>query len=369
MESDFMKGNINHYFPGGNTSKGFYSYYRYIMGQKEARRIICIKGGPGTGKSTLMKRIGEAFCKKGYDIEFHHCSSDNNSLDGVVIKGLNVVLLDGTAPHIVDPINPGTVDEILNLGQCWKEEGFKKYRNDIIKINKEVGRTFKRAYKYISAAKLIHDDWSSYNKEALNQSKINLLKQKLKNKIFKTEISNMGCDRHLFATAFTPNGIITFIDNLISDYQNIFVLNGEPGTGKNQLLNFIADEALMRGYYIEILHTPLIPEKFEHVLIPEMSTAVITSNEINQKKFKGNQIFMDNLLNTNSTNSKDKIAEDREDFYKLLNKGLSNLKEAKSLHDKLETYYIPNMDFEKIENVSISIINKINNYEKQYINK
>jgi hypothetical protein len=44
-----------HDFPGGNTSKGFYSLYRYILSQDEARRIICIKGGPGTGKSSLMK--------------------------------------------------------------------------------------------------------------------------------------------------------------------------------------------------------------------------------------------------------------------------------------------------------------------------
>lgn len=94
-----MNGKIVDVFPGGNTSKGFYSFYRYILGQEEARRIICIKGGPGTGKSSLMKKIAQTFNEKGYDIERHHCSSDNNSLDGVVVKGLNIAILDGTAPH------------------------------------------------------------------------------------------------------------------------------------------------------------------------------------------------------------------------------------------------------------------------------
>lgn len=98
-----MKGRTVDLFPGGNTSKGFYSFYRYILGQEDARRIICIKGGPGTGKSSLMKKIATHFNEKGYDIEFHHCSSDNNSLDGIVIKGLNVAMLDGTAPHVVVP--------------------------------------------------------------------------------------------------------------------------------------------------------------------------------------------------------------------------------------------------------------------------
>ena len=34
-----------HYFPGNNTPLGFFSYYKYILGQREANKIICIKGG------------------------------------------------------------------------------------------------------------------------------------------------------------------------------------------------------------------------------------------------------------------------------------------------------------------------------------
>ncbi|MCY6355999.1 ATPase, partial [Clostridium sp. ZS2-4] len=33
-----MKGDFKHFFPGGNTSKGFYSFYRYILSQEAARR-------------------------------------------------------------------------------------------------------------------------------------------------------------------------------------------------------------------------------------------------------------------------------------------------------------------------------------------
>ena len=105
-------------FPGSNTSKGFYSFYRYILTQDNANRILCLKGGPGTGKSSLMKKVGKYFFAKGYNIEYHHCSSDSNSLDGIVVKELNVAILDGTSPHIVDPITPGAVDEIINLGDA-----------------------------------------------------------------------------------------------------------------------------------------------------------------------------------------------------------------------------------------------------------
>lgn len=93
------KGKIRHMFPGGNTSLGFFSYYDYILSQEEAARIIIIKGGPGVGKSTFMKKIANEMAEIGYDLEYMHCSSDNNSLDGVVIPEIKVALVDGTAPQ------------------------------------------------------------------------------------------------------------------------------------------------------------------------------------------------------------------------------------------------------------------------------
>lgn len=93
-------GKIRWLFPGGNTYKRFYSYYDYILKQEDANRIIVIKGGPGVGKSSFMKKIGAEMVKKGYDIEYHHCSSDNNSIDGLVIPVIGVAFMDGTAPHV-----------------------------------------------------------------------------------------------------------------------------------------------------------------------------------------------------------------------------------------------------------------------------
>ncbi|MCY6371193.1 PRK06851 family protein [Clostridium ganghwense] len=366
-----MKGEFKHFFPGGNTSKGFYSFYRYILPQETARRIICIKGGPGTGKSSLMKRVGQYFNEKGYDIEYHHCSSDNTSLDGVVIKELNVALLDGTSPHVVDPINPGAVDEILNMGDCWIESGFKDYRSSIISTNKQVGKKFKHAYRYIGASRLIHDDWSSYNSEALNASKLNNLQERLKNDLFKnTDVSIAANSRHLFATAFTPNGIVTFIDSIYKDYKHVYVLNGGPGTGKTSTLQYLYKKALKRGLYVEVYHDPLVPERIEHICIPNLSTAILTSNEINERSFAGNQINMEDLQNKILIDrNKAEIEKAKENFNLLLNKGLKLISEAKALHDELEKYYIPNMDFDKVEKTINDVITKILKYEKEYKNK
>ena len=94
------------FFPGGNTlSWILFHNYDYLVKPGVLRKII-LKGGPGVGKSTFMKKVGKYFEAIGVNVEYHWCSSDNNSLDGVVIGDHTVCLLDGTAPHIVDPQFP-----------------------------------------------------------------------------------------------------------------------------------------------------------------------------------------------------------------------------------------------------------------------
>lgn len=51
------EGKTRHMFAGRNTAEGFFSYYDHIMPQEKAERIIILKGGPGVGKSTFMKKI------------------------------------------------------------------------------------------------------------------------------------------------------------------------------------------------------------------------------------------------------------------------------------------------------------------------
>jgi DNA polymerase III delta prime subunit len=96
-----------HVFPGGNTARGFHSFYEYIAGP-DIRRIFVLKGGPGVGKSTFMRAIARELLSRGLPVEFHHCSADNGSLDGLVAPSLGVALIDGTAPQrVVTVVTPG----------------------------------------------------------------------------------------------------------------------------------------------------------------------------------------------------------------------------------------------------------------------
>ena len=125
------------YFAAANGFSGFRSYFNEIFNTKNYTRVFIIKGGPGTGKSTLMKRLINDFRKSATEIHAIYCSSDPSSLDGVVLEfgKIRLAFLDGTAPHATDTVYPGAVDELVNLGEFWNEEKLISARSEIIEIS------------------------------------------------------------------------------------------------------------------------------------------------------------------------------------------------------------------------------------------
>ena len=69
---------VTQYFLGGNTVRGFVSFYSgFCRGPEDFLWVI--KGGPGCGKSSFMKTIGRAAEEKGLDVEYVLCSGDPES--------------------------------------------------------------------------------------------------------------------------------------------------------------------------------------------------------------------------------------------------------------------------------------------------
>lgn len=56
---------------------------------------------------------------------------------------MSCVINTYTAPHVVDPKNPGAVDEIIHLGDFWDEEKMRENKEAVLKSNARVGRLFK----------------------------------------------------------------------------------------------------------------------------------------------------------------------------------------------------------------------------------
>jgi len=354
-----QRGNVKKVFPGGNTSRGFYSFYDQII-PEDAERIFVIKGGPGVGKSSFMKTIAEEFVKQGNDVELHYCSSDNKSLDGLVIKKANVALLDGTAPHVVDPKNPGAVDEILNLGEYWNEPGLVKDKYSIINYNKQVRMRFYSAYRYLMSAKEMQDDVEVIIGEGVDQEKLNKLKLTLRYELVDgVDILNKNAAiRHLFDSAITPDGLVDYIDTIIQSNCICYYLKDGVGTISTEILSYLAGEYNMKGYAVELYHQPLNPDRLQTLVIESLKIAVTVNPKMEARAYK--IIDLDKVIDAGKFEDKaELLAKDREVYSRMLEEGVRRIKLAKLLHDDMEKSYVGSMDFAGVTELRNKVIERI----------
>jgi len=363
-------GRVKEVFPGGNTSRGFYSYYDYIIGV-DACRIMVVKGGPGTGKSSLMRKIAAQMVESGFDVELHHCSSDNNSLDGVVFPQIRVAMIDGTSPHIVDPKNPGAVDEIIHLGDYWDEAGMRQFKTEIIRCNREVGKAFQRAYRFLQAAHVIQADLEVLVGEALKCGEANLKAAVLTKHICGDlpVALQPGFLRKLFASAITPDGFRNYLPTLLNQVERVYLIKGAAGSGKATLIGKVAAAAVEHGCYCEGYYCAFDPVKLEHLVVPELGVALSTAVEPHVAAVDSEKavvIDLDDCLDTAIiAKNTAAIEQDRQLQTALFEKAFINLNQAKAVHDALEQFYISNMDFAAIAEVGERTLKRILNYARE----
>lgn len=120
------------FFLGANTPVGFVSYAEDLYDTRGGWRAYIIKGGPGTGKGSMMRAVLQAMTDRGLPVEAVHCSSDPASLDAVIVPGLKACIVDGTAPHIIEPKYWGAVERIVNLGDCIDNERLVRQAPEIL---------------------------------------------------------------------------------------------------------------------------------------------------------------------------------------------------------------------------------------------
>lgn len=361
------KGRIRNIFPGSNTCKGFYSFYDYFV-RDDSYKVFYLKGGPGIGKSVFIRNIGNEIANRGLDIEFLYCSADCNSLDGVYVPLLDLAIIDGTPPHLMDPKNPGAVDEIIHLGECWNEAGLRKNREEIISINREVKRLFRKSFFYLKTAKLFLDEVESYVLDTgaldimgLNEEARGLIKYVFNDEIERKEGGKKRV-RHFYAAAITPQGVCSFLENLFDPLERRIVIKGRPGTGKNTIVRKIMEEGISRGLTMDICHCALDPDKYEHLIFPEIGVGVVTSMPPHEYEPKEGDIIVDTekYLDLERLN---KYHEEMEEALKkydiLFNNALSFLSKTKQVRDGLEKHYSSNTNFEMADEKRNEVLERI----------
>ncbi len=354
-------GKIRRYFPGGNTAYGFTSLWNTNISDLE--RLIILKGGPGTGKSTMMRKIGEEIRKKGYGIEHLVCSSDPDSLDGMIARQRGAGIVDGTAPHMMDPKYPIVKEKIVNLADCLSEKKLQEHKEELVRLVDLNSELFRQAYENFYAAKAFYEEMKNYYGEGLDvQALDQMTKELIKHLLGEEKKKETGKERHRFAAASTPEGIICFGEEIFGGQENKYKIQGRPGTGKSVMIQKIGTAALQKGWDVVFYHNHFDPNEMDGIVIEKLNLAVFDSEVYQEKVFCSKDQIIDTFLSVSKrtyNDNKEKIEEAEKEYHKKREAGLEKLKEAKEVHDRLEKYYVDAMDFAKAEKIEDAVLKEM----------
>lgn len=357
-----------HFFVCGNTAKGFHDFFKSNI--QLLTKIFILKGGPGTGKSTLMKKIGKGLEALKYDIEYVHCASDPDSLDGVIIPKLGVGIVDGTAPHVIEPTAPGAIEEYINLGVAWDTDKLAIHAKEILDIQNKIKKCYEKAYDEFAKGLKVHDEWEKIYIENMNFPKANVLIEEVINKLLKTtKLNKTSCIKERFFGGSTPYGAMDYVENITENIDKRYFIKGRPGSGKSTMLKKIRDNAKSRGLDVEVYYCGFDPNSLDMLLFPELNLCIFDSTAPHEyfPSRDGDEVIdmYEQLINANTDETYESQLKDIVNRYKsCTNEGINHLAKAKCYHDELEKFYIEATDFKVVDGIYNELYQKIMKHHK-----
>lgn len=351
-----MEVNMNNqeYFLGGASPTGFRSkfieqinkpgYYTYIL-----------KGGPGTGKSTLMKKIAESFSDS--EVSVYRCSSDINSLDAVVIEDKKIIVVDGTAPHVFEASYPGVSQEIINLGSFWDRSKFSGHEDAVRYCTDENQKYHKRVRCYIEAIASLNTDIYNHADECLDKLKLSAYINRLAKKLIPKNTPNKKGEREFRQlSAFTTENYKTLPVN--GDYSKYFIRD-DCFAGSDYFIRHIADIFTSSGYDVIISECHMLHRTvYEHLICKELGLIFTTGNFFNNLVADTDSIinFARFYDREKYSIKKQRINFDKKASLELAREAADSLNTALKIHDELERYYIDAIDFKSLDNMTSEFI-------------
>ena len=352
-----MRSKRRRLFLGGNTGRGFYSFYEQVV-QGENRFTYILKGGPGSGKSVLMGRLAEKARAAGMAVDEYLCSSDSHSLDGIHIVDLGLVMIDGTRPHMTDPRHVGAIESIVDLSRYLSREGIGKERDRIRELVARGAFLFNRAYGFLALAREVDAEHSSYLHElsALDRRSLLGLARKLSEELFPGDASSgRGRLQPFFQAAFTPEGLVHHGEDLLLEAEQILVLHGSRFREQTLVTEHLLQTALERGYDAEVFYCPLEPQRVDHFLVREKSLLVMSGGLFYGAAPRDSARLIDTrvyLQRTTLAAYARELVEMRQIFRQAVNSAQELLKKAKANHALLEACYAPHMDYGAVDKLT-----------------
>lgn len=331
-------------FAASNSREGFRNYYGDIFTDTCIDRLYIIKGGPGTGKSHFMKVVARKAREKGYTVTEYCCSSDPASLDGIILTRAGdpvVGLLDGTAPHVREPVLPGARDEIVNLGGFWDPKALTGQRETINGLSQGKSMAYARAYAALRAAGEMDTLADSLIQACVDEERLDTLAARL--------LRSVPTGERFEAIPALRRALSMTGKHILHSFEEAAVTLVLPdnayGLGYRLMDSLLALSETCR-LRVFVSYDPLCPHKADGLLYPDAGLCVLICDAVPREGQSARSLSLRRCVNAESLRrERGELRHAIRLRETLTDTALRHLADAARYHFELEKIYAAAMDF------------------------
>lgn len=278
---------VRHYFAEGMTTRGYISLLPNMM--PSWQRVYVLLGGPGTGKSTLIKVIGLELLDRGYNIDFLRSARDPDSMVGFIVPQMELAMLDAIE---VSPLRwraPGVIERFIDFNIFCDEQKLENQRDSIreiesrlqgLQMSLEEELTSELGLLIGNKPKKLHLENESISWILGNSAHLIIKKEQTgpwplaENALKQLQKSVVN---PYFLHGLTPQGWLNLAPYFLADFDQICL----EGDETLDALDWVLSEAQQLGQMIEIVLNPLNPDEVIGLVFPERHLAIWHGNPEN----------------------------------------------------------------------------------------
>lgn len=336
---------ITNFFAGANSGGGFQNLFHRMTDLEDTYDFMVLKGGPGVGKNTFMREIGRTMEQAGTPVEYLWCSGDPDSLDGLILPEIKCAVADGTSPHVIEPKYPAAVDRYVDLGRFYDLTAAKRDASAVKEATRVYQAAYVRAYHCLKAARQVELDTVSAVQETFDKARAERRIRGIIQRELRERGDQAGKTTFRFLGSITHKGFVWRFDSVdalcgrVYEFADSWELAG-PGLAR------LHDAASAQGWDTIACLSPEDPCRIEHLLIPGLNLAFVTSRPgMDYGRKPHRRIRLDALA---EPEGKARLRFQTRMASVLREEAVLALRDAKANHDRLESVYNPYVDFDGV---------------------
>nr|WP_326125899.1 hypothetical protein [uncultured Oscillibacter sp.] len=340
---------VTDFFVGANSGEGFRNLFSEMVDIEDTYDLMVLKGGPGVGKNTFMREVARTMEAAGTPVERLWCSGDPDSLDGVVLPELRCAVVDGTSPHVVEPQYPAAVDRYVDLGRFYDLTAAKADAGAVKAHTHAYKAAYVRAYHSLKAARQVELDAVASVRAGFDRQRADRRISGILSRELRRRGGERGKTTRRFLGSITHKGYVWRFDSVdalcpkVYEFTDGWELAGEG-------LARLHAAAVENGWDTIACLSPEDPDRIEHLLIPGLGLAFVTSRpgmDYGKKPYR--RIRLDAMA---EVEGRARLRFQARMAAILREEGVAALRDAKANHDKLEAVYNPYVDFDGVRELA-----------------